>query len=88
MSKSSNVTAIRPAAEHDVIDIVQVTQTEILQAQSIIKLAMQTLADGDAGSNEQVDCEFALAAASAMLERCWDRLNGCQDAGRDVKVAS
>jgi hypothetical protein len=88
MSKSK-VQPIRPAAEHDdVTDAVQVSQTEILQADSIIKLVMRRLTDGDADSNEQVDCEFALAAVSVMLERSWERLNGCHDAARDVQVAS
>ncbi len=80
MSKSSKVTVIRPAAEHSLDDLVSVTQTEILQAQSIVRLTRAKLGDAES------DCDYALAAAEYLLDRCWDRLNGCQ--GRDAKVAS
>lgn len=73
MSKSSKVQPIRPTVDHDdVTDIVQVTQTEIAQAMSIVDLARAKLGD------DHADVEYALAAASAMLDRSWDRLNGCQ----------
>jgi hypothetical protein len=76
MSKSTKVSAIRPAPEDSLDDIVSVTQSELSQSLSIIRLARAKLGD------DQPDVDGALATVEYLLDRSWDRLNGCQ--GRDA----
>ncbi len=77
----SNVQPHHPAVEQALADIVPLMQTELLQAQSIVRLAKAKISDQDP------DCAFALGTAEDLLDRCWDHLNGLPTAS-DEQVAS
>lgn len=76
----SNVQPIRPAESVGDISPRSVA-TDLLRAQSIVRIVAGRLADGTTDSTVQVDCEYALAAAVALLDTCYDRFN-CLTADR------